>query len=229
MIFGKRVIAVIPARGGSKGVPRKNIREVCGKPLLAYSVEAARQSQYIDTLVVSTEDLEIQAIAKALGVIVLVRPKELAQDDTPGVMTALHAIETYKDYDYVVLLQPTSPLRTAEDIDGTIEHCLALGAPSCVSVCEAAVNPYSLFELGEQDTLCRFLPGEVSTRRQDLKPFFKLNGAVYVADIQWVMRERRFMSPETRAYQTPLERSLDIDTEEDLEYFAYLCGRLPQN
>lgn len=227
MIGAKRVLAVIPARGGSKGVPRKNLRQVCGKPLLAFSVEAARESRYIDLLIVSTEDPEIQGAAQALGVTVLVRPDELAQDDTPGVAPVLHAVAAYPDFDYVVLLQPTSPQRSAQDIDGVIEHCLALGAPACVSVCEARENPYSLFELGEQDTLSRFLPGETAGRRQDLPPFYRLNGAVYVADIQWLIRERDFVSSGVCAYRMPVERSLDIDTEDELGYFAYLRGNAP--
>ncbi|MEH2097772.1 acylneuraminate cytidylyltransferase family protein, partial [Nostoc sp.] len=121
MIHGKKVLAIIPARGGSKAVPRKNIREIGGKPLIAWTIEEAKKSQYIDRLILSSEDDEIISIAQKWGCeIAFKRPVELAQDDTPGIAPVLHALNQLPIYDYVVLLQPTSPLRQVIDIDGCI-------------------------------------------------------------------------------------------------------------
>ena len=121
MIEGKKVLAVIPARGGSNGVPRKNIIDVGGKPLIAWTIEEARKSKYIDRLILSSDDREIIEIAKRWGCEVpFEQPAEMARDGTPGIAPVLHAIEMLPDYDYVVLLQPTSPLRQVEDVDGCI-------------------------------------------------------------------------------------------------------------
>src|SRR5271157_3678171 len=138
MIQNQSVLALIPARGGSKGVPRKNLREIAGKPLIAWAIEAGRQSRYIDRLILSSEDPEIMAQARSWGCEVpFVRPAELARDDTPGMEPVLHALTALpEEYDYVVVLQPTSPLRLAEDIDGCLETCLRQEAPACVTVAE---------------------------------------------------------------------------------------------
>jgi CMP-N,N'-diacetyllegionaminic acid synthase len=126
MIGERKVLGLIPARGGSKGVARKNIREVRGKPLIAWTIEEARRSIYLDRLVLSSEDTEIMEIARSFGCEVpFRRPEELAADDTPGIDPVLHALRELPGFDYVALLQPTSPLRTAEDIDGCIERCVA--------------------------------------------------------------------------------------------------------
>ena len=125
MYEGKKFLAVIPARGGSKGVPRKNIKMLAGKPLIAWTIDEAKKSKFIDTCIVSTEDEEIKKVAENCGGCVpFLRPAELAQDSTPGIEVILHAMEKFPDYDYIVLLQPTSPLRLVEDIDGAIEFCI---------------------------------------------------------------------------------------------------------
>jgi CMP-N,N'-diacetyllegionaminic acid synthase len=120
MFEGKTILAIVPARGGSKGVPRKNIRLLAGKPLIAWTIDEAKKSRYIDRLILSSEDDEIIEVAREFGCeIPFKRPDELAQDDTPGIESVIHAINTLEEkYDFVVLLQPTSPLRTVEDIDG---------------------------------------------------------------------------------------------------------------
>nr|HPK54819.1 acylneuraminate cytidylyltransferase family protein [Smithellaceae bacterium] len=117
MIQGKTVLAIIPARGGSKGIPRKNITNLAGKPLIAWTIEEAKKSKYIDRLILSSEDNEIIQVAKEWGCEVpFIRPRELAEDDTLGIEPVLHALNTIKKkYDYVVLLQPTSPLRSVDD------------------------------------------------------------------------------------------------------------------
>lgn len=118
-------LAIIPARGGSKGVPRKNIRNLAGKPLIAWTIEEAKKSKYINRVILSSDDNEIIEIAKNYNCEVpFVRPKNIAEDNTPGIDPVLHAIKQCPGYDYVVLLQPTSPLRTVEDIDGCIRYML---------------------------------------------------------------------------------------------------------
>lgn len=217
MIGTKRVLAVIPARGGSKGVPRKNIRDLAGKPLIAWSIEAAKQSSYIDRVILSSEDDEIIQTATAWGCDVpFVRPAHLAADDTPGIDPILHALEQQPEYDYVVLLQPTSPLRTAEDIDATIEQLLSAQAPCCVTVTEPSKSPYWMYTLQEDNRMQPLIQQDLVTRRQDLPKAFALNGAVYVADTKWLQQTRSFLAAGTVAHIMPSDRSFDIDTELDL-------------
>lgn len=218
MIGDKKILAVIPARGGSKGVLRKNIRIVAGKPLIAWTIEEAKKSSYIDKLILSSEDEEIIYIAKRYGCDVpFTRPQNLACDDTPGIDPVLHAIEYFPDYEYVVLLQPTSPLRSVEDIDNCIERCFTNKAYSCVSVVEPDMNPYWIYTLNDEQRMVRLLDvGQDIQRRQDLPHVFGPNGAVYVAEADWIRRNRSFLAENAIPYLMPRERSIDIDSEEDL-------------
>jgi N-acylneuraminate cytidylyltransferase len=220
MIGHKTILAIIPARGGSKGVLRKNIRNVAGKPLIAWTIEEAKRSRYIDRLIVSTEDEEIAKVAlKWHCEVPFLRPKELALDETPGIAPVLHALRTLPErYDLVVLLQPTSPLRTSEDIDGCIECISGRDAKSCVSVVVPDKSPYWMYNVDDRGGLTPLLPGEWG-RRQDLPQVRALNGAVYVADSQWLLLRKAFVSDQTVAYEMPKERSLDIDSEFDLSFF----------
>lgn len=221
MMSGKRVVAVIPARGGSKGVPRKNTRQVAGKPLIAYTVDAARRSRSADHIVVSSDDNEILETARHCGAEPLRRPGHLATDDAPGVATALHAIDALPGFDVVVLLQPTSPLRSAADIDGCVERCIKAGMTACVSVVEAEESPYWMFTLTGKQTLKPIVPGDAPiARRQDLPKAYLLNGAVYAAGCHWLAAQRTFLLPGVCGWVMPAERSLDIDTESDLEQFS---------
>ncbi|MFZ5633348.1 MAG: cytidylyltransferase domain-containing protein [Bacillota bacterium] len=226
MIDGKRILAVIPARGGSKGIPRKNIRIVAGKPLIAWTIVEARKSKYIDRMILSSDDKEIISVAESWGCEApFVRPAELAQDDTPGIEPVLHAIQTLPayDYDYVVLLQPTSPLRTVSDIDGCIEYCLKQRANACVTVTEQDKSPYWMFTLDYYGRIHSLICTEKKNlRRQDLPVVYSLNGAVYIARIKWLLENKSFTSDETLAYVMPCERALDIDTEYHLRIFEFL-------
>jgi len=225
MINGNRVLGVIPARGGSKGVPGKNIRHVGGKPLIAWTIEAGQASKFIDRVVLSSDDLEIISVAQKHNCDVpFVRESQLADDTTPTIDVALDALNRCPDYEWVVLLQPTSPLRTSQDIDRAIERCVALNAPSCVSVCLAKESPYWMFTLNQGAHLAALLPNQAVTRRQDLPPVYSLNGAIYVANAEWLKRERKFLALETVAYEMPVERSLDIDTESDFLQLKFLLG-----
>lgn len=218
---GKRILAVIPARGGSKGVPRKNIRIVGGKPLIAYTIDAALQSRFVDAVVVSSEDHEILRVSAQHGAQCLVRPDSLALDTTPGISPVLHAIEHFPDFDQVILLQPTSPLRTAIDIDAALEYRANQGAVSCVAVCEAETPPARMFDLSEHFRLRRLVEKEPPNRRQDVPPAYVVNGAIYIADTQWLAKNRKFISSDTVGFVMPRDRSLDIDTEQDLKWFAF--------
>jgi len=226
LIRGKKVLGIIPARGGSKGVPRKNIREVAGKPLIAWTIEEAQKSRYIDRLILSSEDQEIIRVAGQWGCEApFVRPTELSADDTPGIDPVLHALQELPDYDYIVLLQPTSPLRSVEDIDGCIEKGISSNSKSCVSVTEPEKNPYWMYLLDAEGKMRPFVDNEeLVLRRQDLPKVYALNGAVYVAEKEWLRQERSFLTRETLGYEMPQERSLDIDTELDLKVFEALIA-----
>lgn len=216
MISGKKVMAVIPARGGSKGVPRKNIRALAGKPLIAWTIEQAKQSRYLDRVVLSSEDEEILEVARRLGCDVpLVRPAELARDESLGIDVLLHAMSVLPEFDLVVQLQPTSPLRLASDIDECIEKCVGGGElASCVSLTEVAKPPYWMFNLDAVGKMKPFLEFK-SVPRQELAKLHVLNGAVYVASAAQLREQRSFITPQTLGYVMPLERSVDIDAEYD--------------
>lgn len=228
MYKGKKILAIIPARGGSKGVPRKNIKILAGKPLIAWTIEEAKKSKFIDMCIVSTEDEEIKSVAEAWGGNVpFMRPAELAQDDTPGIEPVLHAIKMLPGYNFVVLLQATSPLRTVEDIDGAISYCLDRDCESCVSVTEAEHSPYWMYRMDEQSCLRPILKiaKEENYQRQKLPKVYQLNGAVYVASIAFLQREREFIGEETLGYVMPQERSYDIDTMMDFEVTELLLTK----
>lgn len=229
MIKNKTVLAIIPARGGSKGVPRKNIRELGGKPLIAWTIEAAKKSNYIDRLILSSEDPEIIAIAKQWGCEVpFVRPQELAQDETPGIDPILHGIETLQEkYDYVILLQVTSPLRTVEDIDGCLELAIREDAISCVSVTEPDKSPYWMYKMSKGNyRLDPLIPQDRDfSCRQELPEVYALNGAIYVNRCEDLLKTKKMIQSETIGYIMPKERSIDIDTEADLIFLNYIMEK----
>jgi N-acylneuraminate cytidylyltransferase len=227
MIGLHRVLAIIPARGGSKGLPRKNIRPLGGIPLIAWSIQAAQQSKYVDRIIVSTEDDEIASVARDYGgEVPFMRPHELAQDHTPGIEPVLHVLQNVSGYDLVVLLQPTSPLRTTEDIDGAIEKLLNANAPACVTVTEPDKSPYWMYRLDDQYRMLPILKTEeFVSRRQELPPVYALNGAVYVAYTEWLTIHKSYLTPETVAYPMPKSRSIDIDDMMDFEFCELLLQK----
>lgn len=218
MYKGKTFLAVITARGGSKGLPNKNLLPLAGRPLLAWSVAQAKASKYVDRVIFSSEDARLIKAAKAAGAdIPFVRPKELALDSTPGMLPFLHAVTAIPEkYDYVMLLQPTSPLREPDDIDACIRLCLASGAPACVSVKEVSENPYWMYRL-DQGGCLKSLMGQDKTveRRQDLPSVYALNGSIYLARREFVLKRKTFITPQTAGYVMPEDRSADIDTALD--------------
>ena len=225
MISDKSVLALLPARGGSKGVPRKNVRSAGGKPLIAWSIEAARTSRYVDRTVLSTDDAEIAAVARKFGCDVpFMRPAELATDKAGSMDVIRHALATLPErYDLMVLLQPTSPLRRAGDIDDALERYLASGAKTCVSVCETDKHPYWMVTMTENGAVRQlFSPEQIPDRRQDAPPVFALNGAIYIAPTDHLVAGGELIVPGTLGYVMPKERSFDIDTELDLRLADFL-------
>lgn len=228
MIGGNKILAVIPARGGSKGIPRKNIIDVAGKPLIAWTIEAAKKSKYIDRLILSSESDEIIKVATEWGCEVpFKRPDNLAKDDTPGIEPVLHALSRLPEFDYIVLLQPTSPLRRTEDIDGCIEQCIARQANCCVSVTESDKSPFWMYYINSQEVLEPVLQteNEVPSRRQELPVVYALNGAVYVAKCQWLLVNKSFLSKETIAFPMSKDHSIDIDSSRDLQLANLMLKR----
>ncbi len=221
MIKGKTILAVIPARGGSKGFPRKNLGDLGGKPLIAWSIDAARSSRFVDRVVVSSDNDDIIDAARRFGADVpFVRPARLARDDTTAWETLLHVLDEVPGFDLVALLQPTSPLRTAADVDAAIQLCLDRGLP-VIGVCSAPKPPEWLYYLDADGLMQPVLAsGAVAKRRQDAHPAYAINGAVYVGSVEQLLQNEGFLGPETVAYEMPAERSIDIDTKLDLRIAA---------
>ena len=223
MINEKKILAVIPARGGSKRLARKNILNLAGKPLIAWSIEAAQQSRYIDKVILSSEDEEIIAVAKKWQCDVpYIRPVDLARDETLGVEPVLHALELLPDYDYVLLLQPTSPLRTVDDIDGCIEQFDREDLACCVSVTTTQRKPFSHFVINEDGYLVRY-----TEKKEGQQKFYVVNGAIYLTRTDWLLEHKAYITPETRAYIMPEQRSVDIDTELDFRFAEFLLKQRP--
>ena len=210
-----KVLGIIPARGGSKSIPRKNLKNFCGKPLIAWTIEAAKKSNFLDRVIVSTEDNEIADVAISWGADVpFKRPIELAQDHTPGIDPVIHAIGQFPNFDAVLVLQPTSPLRNADDIDGIINMVSLKNASSAVSFCEALVHPYWVYKT-EGNKLLPFCEHERVPCRQNLPTALALNGALYFSTVKNLTQNRSFISKETIPFIMPKSRSLDIDDEID--------------
>jgi CMP-N-acetylneuraminic acid synthetase len=216
------LLAIIPARGGSKGVPRKNLRLLAGRPLIAYSISAAQQARSVERLVVSTEDREIAAVAGGLGAEVMMRPPELARDDSPTLAALQHAVAELAAGGYrpqaVLTLQPTSPLRTARHIDEAAALFAADPAAdslvSCIPV-PHIFHPRSVMVRDGQGYLRPYLADPQPTRRQDKEPVFARNGAAIYITRTARLAEYVF-GGRLIAYAMDEESSLDIDSEDDL-------------
>ena len=219
MYGNKNFLAVITARGGSKRLPRKNILEFCGKPLISWTIEAGLKSNYLDKLIVSSDDDEILSISKQYGAEILFRPSDLASDTSTSFDALKHSIENFSDYEYIVLLQPTSPLRDEKDIDEAIELLEKKKADAIISVCEVDHNPLWSNTLGDDDNMNCFLREEIkNTRSQDLEQYYRLNGAIYICKVDKFLENKGFMLKENiYAYKMTRESSIDIDEEIDFK------------
>ena len=218
MINTMRVVGVITARGGSKGLPSKNIRPLLGKPLIEWTIEAALSSKCIDTLVVSTDDGEIAQIARDAGArIPFVRPQHLASDTASSIDVVLHAIDSLaqmgEQYDVVVLLEPTSPLRDTFDIDDALSHLIKSCAGSVVSVCQAeSHHPSFMYRMAEGLRLEPYSTHHpTALRRQEIEPVYFLDGTIYCSHIDELRLKRSFYHDNTHAYVVPKWKSLEVD------------------
>lgn len=217
-----RVLGLVTARGGSKGLPGKNLRVLGGKPLVAWSIEAARDSGVLARVVMSTDDAGIADAARRAGADVpFVRPPALAGDTSPHIDVVLHAVDALEAdgdiFSHVLLLQPTSPLRSAEDI----RHAVAVGRDhpgrAVVGVSEAPVHPQHLHTVNADGILVPILPPRDGyVRRQDLEQVWAVNGALYLNPVAQLRRTRSFVPEGSMPAVIPLSRSVDIDTEDDL-------------
>ncbi|MCY6370510.1 cytidylyltransferase domain-containing protein [Clostridium ganghwense] len=216
MYRDKKILAIIPARGGSKGIPYKNIMDICDKPLIAYTIEAAEKSKYIDYTMVSTDDSKIKEVSLKYGASVpFLRPQEISNDTAKSIDVVIHGMNFLKEkgekFDYVVLLQPTSPLRTHNDIDEAIEILMNSEDDSLVSVCEVDENPAIMRKIKENrlEPIIKFT-GE-NLRRQELPQVYIFNGALYINKVSMLLEEKVFVNEKTMPYIMEREKSVDID------------------
>jgi N-acylneuraminate cytidylyltransferase len=223
-----KILGLIPARGGSKGIPRKNIKPLGGKPLIAYSIEAGLKSRYLDKVLVSTDDEEIAQVARQYGADVpFIRPAELARDDTPTLPVIQHALRFLADkgetYDAVCLLQPSSPFRTPAFIDAAIEKYVRSGADSLVTVRRVPhhFNPHWIFEPGK-DGFLHIATGEsnknIIPRRQELPPAYYRDGSIYISDASLILYENALLGNRLAFLETPEDfPAINLDTRDDWE------------
>ena len=224
--MNKTFLAIIPARGGSKRLPRKNILDLCGKPLISWSIEAALKSKYISKVVVSSDDEEILNISSNFGADIIKRPYELANDTATTFDAIKHTINNLEKYDYIVLLQPTSPLRNEKHIDEAIELLEEKQADAIVSVCEMDHSPLWSNILPEDGNMRGFLREEILNKRsQDLEKYYRLNGAVYICKTDKLLENKSFfLKDNIFAYIMDRKSSIDIDEEFDLEIAKVLIN-----
>jgi CMP-N,N'-diacetyllegionaminic acid synthase len=218
MIRNKKLLGLIPARGGSKRLPGKNTMDLSGKPLIAWSIDAANRSKYIDKVIVSTDDQAIANIAIASNAeIPFMRPSHLATDEASSIDTVLHAIENIhamsnENYEYIILLQPTSPLRTSKHIDIAVELLLDLDADGIVSICDISNN-------SESDNSCSYKIPIQNIINKDTDNFienqYKVNGAIYLSKIDLLTRELAFFHDKSYGYIMSPDESIDIDCTVD--------------
>jgi len=214
----KKILAIIPARGGSKRLPNKNILNLFGKPLIAWSIEAGLKSKYIDTVIVSSDDHEILNISNQYGAETLKRPDELSTDIATTFDTIKHTIENiHEKYDYIILLQATSPLRNEKHIDEAIELLLSKKADAVVSVCEMEHSPLWSNILKDDLSMDNFLEeNTLNKRSQDLEKHYRINGAIYIAKLDdFLERKSFFLEKNIFAYKMKKESSVDIDEKID--------------
>jgi len=233
LIRDKSFLAIIPARGGSKRLPQKNILDLGGKPLIAWTIEAAKNVKYFDEIMVSTDDKKIAEISRDYGSkIPFLRPDYLATDTVKTVDVVIDIIKYYREelnqvFDVIVVLQPTSPLRDNKDIDNAIELFIGKKANAVISVCEAEHSPMWSNTLPKNLSMNNFLKDEIiNVRSQDLETFYRLNGAVYIVRTDILLNEQRFFPEEkSYAYVMKKDKSIDIDTKTDFRLAEILINK----
>lgn len=233
MYKNKRILAVITARGGSKGIPGKNIKLLGGKPLIAYTIEAAKASQFLTRCILSSDDAEIIEVSKKFGADVpFVRPTELAQDNSTSIEVVQHAINWLKEndgqeYDYLMILQPTSPFRSSEDIDECIKKIVDTDTDSVMSMKELIDFSVKKVKRIENDLILPWLEDEGvwTLARQNLEKVYKRNCAIYLTKTELIMKGDLF-GKTSRPYIMPEERSVDINKPIDFELAEFYLKQM---
>ena len=224
MYKNKKIVAIIPARSSSKRIPKKNIRLLAGKPLIAYSIEAAKNSKYIQAVFVSTEDKKIAKIAKDYGAKVIWRPKELATDTASSDSVLLHFAENV-DFDMLVFLQCTSPLTTSKDINGALEMFLSQNYDSVLSVCEDRGGFFCGGFLWSKESKPINYDYRNRPRSQELEKVYRENGAIYIMKKKGLVKYKNRLHGKIGLYVMPKERSYEIDDPEDFEFIEKLIEK----
>lgn len=227
MYNGKKILALITARGGSKGIPDKNIKLLGDKPLMAWTIEEAKKSKYIDRLILSSDCSNIQNIAKKFGCEVpFSRPPELATDTSSSIDVVLHALDYIGDnFDYLMLLQPTSPFRTAIDMDKVIEQTIDSNIQLMISVAKVKKHPSYLYKI-ENSRLVPYIDTNKQLRRQDMPLTYEHNGAIYFSTVSFIKQNKTYNSTEAVPFEMFGKSNLDIDTIEDWDYAECLIKML---
>ena len=226
MYKNKKILAVIPARGGSKGVPRKNIIEVGGHPLIKYTIDCGKNSKYLDRVIISTEDLLIKRVAEENGGDVpFLRPKELAEDTSKTIDCIVHVVDTLKfmgeEYDYVMILQNTVPLRKSWHVDEAIEMIVDSNERSLVSISEVDEHPILMRTLNENKTVKNLLSMNSTMRRQDFPKFYKVDGAIAIQKIDDEFSLETSINDGKLGYIMDRKYSTDIDNYLDIKIIEY--------
>ncbi len=221
----EKILAIIPARSGSKGLKDKNIKMMNGKPLIAYTIEAAQNSKIFEDIIISTDSEKYAEIVKKYGGSVpYLRDKKLANDNAKSsdvILDILNRVE--KKYDSFIMLQPTSPLRTEKNIIEAYKMYLEKKANSVVSVCEMEHSPLWANILNEERRMDSFLKGiDVNKNRQELETYYRINGALYIANVEYFKKYQDFYYKDSYAYIMEKENSIDIEDELDFKIAEYL-------
>ena len=219
MYQNKTFLAIIPARGGSKRLPRKNVLDLAGKPLIAWSIEAGLNSSFIDKVIVTSDDEDILKISKKHGAGIISRPDELANDTATTFDAIKHTIKSLNEkYEYIILLQPTSPLRDEKHIDEAIELLENKNADAVISVCEMNHSPLWSNRLPENLDMSSFIKKEVKNKRsQDLEKYYRLNGAIYICKTDRLLREKTFFI-DNNIYAYIMDKKLSVDIDEKIDF-----------
>ncbi len=223
-----KILAIIPARGGSKGLIGKNIKPLNGKPLICHTIGDALKSKFLHRVFVSTDAPSIANISKNCGAKIIDRPAELARDESPTIDAIFHAIDTIKDvsdHDIIILLQCTSPLRNAADIDMALEIFMKNDCDSAISMCKVEHSPYWCFKYDDDKLMPLFGNEYLKMRRQDLPDVYRPNGAIYITTVENLYKNNGFDCDKIIPYIMPSERSIDIDEEIDFKIAELLIQK----
>ena len=227
-----KILGLIPARGGSKVLPGKNVMKFAGKPLIAWTIDASKESGILDRVIVSTDCPEIARISREYGAETpFMRPEELSRDHSPAMPFIIHALkwmmenENYAP-DCLMLLQPTSPLRNSQDIVNSVDLMRREGSDSVISVCEPAVHPYHSKQINDEGYIDNLVGRSENVPRQKLPKAYILNGAIYLVRTTVLIDKETLYPPKTSAYIMPQERSIDIDNEIDFRIAEFIAREI---